>query len=135
VLVILVVLPFGFELHLIGAAVALLLLAVVGVGLGAFSCALAVVARKQESLFYVVQQTLMFPLLMLSGVLLPLDAAPSWMRALSRVNPLTYVVEAERALFAGHLTGSSVLFGTVGALGFAVVGVLLGARAMRYAAG
>jgi ABC-2 type transport system permease protein len=134
-LIVLVVLPFGFELHLVGALVALLLLAVVGVGLGAFSCALAVAARKQESLFYVVQQTLMFPLLMLSGVLLPLDTAPSWMRAVSRANPLTYVVEAERALFAGHLTGTSVLYGTVSSVGFAVAGVLVGARAMRYAAG
>lgn len=134
-LIVLVVLPFGFELHLVGALVALLLLAVVGVGLGAFSCALAVAARKQESLFYVVQQTLMFPLLMLSGVLLPLDTAPSWMRAVSRANPLTYVVEAERALFAGHLTGTTVLYGTVCSVGFAVAGVLVGARAMRYAAG
>jgi ABC-2 type transport system permease protein len=135
VLIILVVLPFGFELHFVGALVALLLLAVIGVGLGAFSCALAVVARKQESLFYVVQQTLMFPLLMLSGVLLPLDSAPSWMRALSRVNPLTYVVEAERALFAGHLTGTAIGCGTASAVGFAVAGVLVGARAMRYASG
>lgn len=134
-LIILVVLPFGFELHFVGALVALLLLAVIGVGLGAFSCALAVAARKQESLFYVAQQTLMFPLLMLSGVLLPLDTAPSWMRALSRVNPLTYVVEAERALFAGQLAGTSILYGTVSAFGFAVAGVLIGARAMRYASG
>lgn len=134
-LIIVVVLPFGFELHLVGALVALLLLALIGVGLGAFSCALAVAARKQESLFYVVQQTLMFPLLMLSGVLLPLDAAPSWMRALSRVNPLTYVVEAERALFAGQLAGTSIVYGMVSAFGFAAVGVFVGARAMRYAAG
>lgn len=132
VLIVLVVLPFGFELHLVGALVALLLLAVIGVGLGAFSCALAVLARKQESLFYLVQQTLMFPLLMLSGVLLPLDGAPAWMRALSRVNPLTYVVEAERALFAGQLSGTAVLHGVLSAVAFAVAGVLVGARAMRF---
>ncbi|MFD9741391.1 ABC transporter permease [Umezawaea sp. NPDC059074] len=132
-LIIVVVLPFGFEPHLVGAVVAMLLLAVIGIGLGAFSCALAVLARKQESLFYVVQQTLLFPLLMLSGVLLPLDTAPSWMRAVSRVNPLTYVVEAERDLFAGHLSGTAVLHGVASAVGFAVVGVLVGARAMRRA--
>ncbi|PRY35267.1 ABC transporter permease [Umezawaea tangerina] len=130
-LIIVVVLPFGFRLHLVGALVAMLLLSVVGVGLGAFSCALAVVARKQEPMFYVVQQTLMFPLLMLSGVLLPIDTAPSWMRLLSRLNPLTYVVEAERALFAGDVAGSAVLGGLVSAVAFAVVGVLVGARAMR----
>jgi len=132
-LIIVVVLPFGFEFHLVGAVVAMLLLAVIGIGLGAFSCALAVLARKQESLFYVVQQTLLFPLLMLSGVLLPLGTAPTWMRAVSRVNPLTYVVEAERDLFAGHLSGTAVLHGVASAVGFAVVGVLVGARAMRRA--
>lgn len=130
-LIIVVVLPFGFDLHVVGTVSALFLLTVIGVGLGAYSCALAVAARKQESLFYVIQQTLLFPLLMLSGVLLPMESAPAWLRAISRVNPLTYIVDAERALFAGRLTGVSVVVGTLCAVVFAVSGVLVGARAMR----
>ena len=43
-------------------------------------------------MFWGVQQTLLFPLLLLSGMLLPLDDGPGWLQALSKVNPLTYIV-------------------------------------------
>ena len=79
------------------------ILATFGVGLGALSHSLAMAVKRQEYLFWLVQQTLLFPLLLLSGILLPLDAAPGWLQALSRLNPLTYVVEAERALVRRRL--------------------------------
>ena len=41
------------------------------------------------------------PLLILSGMLLPLDAGPRWVQIVGRFNPLTWIVDAERALFAG----------------------------------
>ena len=44
-----------------------------GVGLGSLSYALAIAVRKQEWMFWVVQQTLIFPLMILSGMLLPLE--------------------------------------------------------------
>jgi len=81
-----------------------------------------------------VQQTLLLPLMILSGMLLPLDMGPGWMRALSRVNPLTYIVEAERALFAGDLGRPSVVAGALAAFTIAVVGLTFGIRAMRRAA-
>lgn len=113
----------------------LLILAVFGVGLGALSYALALAVRKREWLFWAVQQTLTFPLLILSGVLLPLEAAPPWMLALSRVNPLTYIVEAERALFAGDLANPAVLAGALTAIAVAVVGLAVGTRTIRRSGG
>jgi len=76
----------------------------------------------------VVQQTLVFPLLILSGVLLPLENAPAWF------NPLTYIVEAERALFAGNLSDPSVLNGMFAAGVVAALGLLMGVRGMKQAA-
>ena len=35
-----------------------------------------------------------------SGMLLPLESGPEWMQVASKFNPLTYLVNAERALFA-----------------------------------
>jgi ABC-2 type transport system permease protein len=102
--------------------------------LGALSHSLAIAVRRQEYLFWAVQQTLLFPLLLLSGILLPLDGAPGWLTALSRLNPLTYVVEAERALFAGELTSPTVAIGAAMALGVAIVGLAVGARMLRRAA-
>ncbi|OUC98565.1 ABC transporter permease [Streptosporangium minutum] len=133
VLIIAVVLPLGFRLHPAGALAGLLLLTVLGVGLGSLSFALALAARRQPSIFYGVQQTLLFPLVLLSGVLLPMDDAPSWLYGMARANPVTYVVEAERALFAGDLSHPSVPYGVLAAVTVALVGLAVGTRGMRRA--
>jgi len=130
IIIVVVVLPFGFRLYPLGMLVGLVLLAVFGVGLGALSYALAIAVKKQEWMFYAVQQTLIFPVLILSGMLLPIDAGPDWMKVLARFNPLTYIVEAERALFAGDFAQSSILFGIIAAVALAVVGLTVGTRAM-----
>jgi len=133
-LIVAIVTPFGFQLHPAGVVAGLLLLAVFGVGLGALSHSLAMAVKRQEYLFWLVQQTLLFPVLLLSGILLPLEAAPDWLQALSRLNPLTYVVDAERALFAGELADPAVAIGAAVAAGVAIVGLGIGTRMMRRAA-
>lgn len=126
-----VCIPFGFRFHVLPALVGLVLLGVFGVGIGALSHALALASKNREWLFWGVQQTLIFPLLILSGMLLPLDEGPAWMRAISTVNPVNWVVQAERALFAGDLGDITVLWGWIAAIVLAVVGLAVGIRAMR----
>lgn len=133
VLIVAALLPFGFRLYPLGALTGLLILAVFGLGLGGLTFALAIAAKRREELFYAVQQVVLFPLLLLSGVLMPMEAAPSWLSALSHANPVTYIVEAERALFAGDLSSEPVLYGAIAAAAMAVVGLALGTRAMRRA--
>jgi ABC-2 type transport system permease protein len=135
IVIVLAVLPFGFRLYPLGAILGLLILATFGVGLGALSYALALAVRKQEWLFWAIQQTLNFPLLILSGMLLPLDAAPGWMQTASRLNPLTPIVQAERALFAGDFGHPSVVAGIITALAISAVGLFVGTRAMRRSVG
>jgi ABC-2 type transport system permease protein len=130
VVVVLVMLPFGFVLFPVGAVVGLALLAVLGVGVGSLSYALALAVRKQDWMFWVVHQTLVFPLMILSGMLLPLETGPRWMQVASAANPLKYVVDAERALFAGDLTAPAVAWGWVAAVVTAVVGLTVGIRTM-----
>ena len=125
----LVAVPFGFELFPAHIVLGLVLLGVFGVGVGSLSYALAIAARKTEWIFWAVQQTLLFPLLILSGMMLPLETGPEWMQVLSKVNPLTYIVEAERVLFTGQL-GVEVLWGAVAAGATAAVGLLVGVRSI-----
>jgi hypothetical protein len=105
-----------------------LLLGVFGVGMGAFSNALAIASRKREWMFWAVQQSLLFPLLILSGMMLPLEAGPEWMQVVSRFNPLTYIVDAERALFSGTFADRSVPLAVVAALITCAVGLWVGVR-------
>jgi len=130
VIVIAVMIPFGFELHLAGAVTGLALLAVFGIGLGSFSYALAIAVRKQDWMFWVVQQTFLFPLMILSGMLLPLENGPGWMQTAAKFNPLSYVVDAERTLFAGDLSAATVTQGWIAVLITAALGLTVGIRTM-----
>ncbi|MGE4426084.1 MAG: ABC transporter permease [Solirubrobacteraceae bacterium] len=135
VLIVLVSLPFGFDPHAAGGLIGLVLLATFGVGLGALSYALALAVKDQDWMFWMVQQTFLFPLMLLSGMLLPIDDGPGWLRALSAANPLTYVVDAERALFAGDIGTTTVLWGVLAAVGTAAAGLAIGVRTIRRTAG
>ena len=126
----LVAVPFGFELFPAHIVVGLLILGVFGVGVGALSYALAIAARKTEWIFWAVQQSLLFPLLILSGMMLPLETGPQWMQVASKFNPLTYIVDAERTLFSGTFADTDVLLGAVAALVTALLGLWVGVRAV-----
>lgn len=130
-LIVSLALPLGFRLHPAGASAGLALLIVFGVGLGSLSFVLAIASRPSGTLFFGVTQMVMFPLLLLSGLLLPLEFGPAWLRVAAALNPVSYVVEAERALFAGRFTDTSVLYGVLAAVAVAAAGLALGVRAMR----
>jgi ABC-2 type transport system permease protein len=130
-IILLVVTPFSFDLHLGGVLVGMAILSLFSIGVGALSFALALASQDQEWLFWTVQQTLIFPVLLLAGVLLPLEGAPRWLQVASDLNPLTYVVEAERALFDGSYPLDTVAYGFTGAAVVAALGLFVGLRAME----
>jgi ABC-2 type transport system permease protein len=125
-LVTLVAIPFGFKLYPVHVLVGLLLLGVFGVG--AFSNALAIASRKREWMFWAVQQSLLFPLLILSGMMLPLEAGPRWIQVLGQFNPLTYIVNAERALFAGTFNDPAIAWAVLAAVITCIAGLWVGVK-------
>lgn len=133
VIVVAVVVPFDFELHVLGTLAGLVILGVFCVGLGSLSYALALAAKGQDWIFWTVQQTLLFPLLLLAGMLLPIDGGPGWLQTMSQLNPLTYIVDAERALFAGTFDAGLLAAGSAAAVLVCALGVWVGARSMRAA--
>ena len=132
-IVVAVVAPTSFDVHPLGIVTGLLMLSVFCVGLGSLSYALALATRGQDWIFWTVQQTFLFPVLLLAGMLLPVDAGPGWLRTLSTLNPLTYIVDAMRDLFAGSFDAGMLLQGTAAAVLVCAVGVTVGVRSMRAA--
>ncbi len=132
-LIVAVVIPFGFRFEVGGAVIGMAMLAVFGVGLGALSYSLALAVKSEDWIFWSVQQTLIFPLLLLSGMLIPVEDGPAWLRSLSQVNPLTHIVDAERLLFDGVVLDAQVFYGAVAAGLLAVVGLWVGIRSMQRA--
>lgn len=93
------------------------LLALVGLMVASFSYGIAFIFKDQGALAGMIS-ALTLPLLLLSGVLLPLTLAPPLMKTLADINPFSHVVEAARLLMAGTLTDSAI------PLAFAIVGGL-----------
>ncbi|MFC7078628.1 ABC transporter permease [Haloarcula halophila] len=67
----------------------------------ALSNIIAVVTRDQESTI-IGANLLQFPLLFVSTAFLPLDAMPDWIEVVATFNPITYGVDAARALMLGQ---------------------------------
>ncbi|GAA2784301.1 ABC transporter permease [Saccharopolyspora taberi] len=123
VLIVLAAVAFGMPVSFLSVLLGLVLLGLLSAALAGGSYLLAL-RLTNEYEFAPVVQSLSMPLLLLSGFLIPMDVGPEWLRALSRVNPMTYVVDAERALFSGEV--SFVVFvgvGVSGGLAFGVLGV------------
>ena len=127
-LIVVVSIPFGFVLYPLHVIAGLLLLGVFGIGMGAFSYALAIASRKREWMFWAVQQSLLFPLLILSGMMLPLENGPRWMQVIGAFNPLTYIVNAERALFSGSFTDPAIGWAVLAAVLTCAAGLWVGVR-------
>jgi ABC-2 type transport system permease protein len=62
---------------------------------------------KQFQAFMALTQMLVLPLFFLSGALYPLTGLPSWLTALTRIDPITYVVSPMRHAVFTHLNVST----------------------------
>jgi len=58
---------------------------------------------KQIQAFMALTQLFVLPLFFLSGALYPLNGLPSWLTVLTRIDPLTYIVDPMRQAVFGHL--------------------------------
>jgi ABC-2 type transport system permease protein len=78
--------------------------------------------------FNLIVSFLVFPLFFLSGALFPIDNLPSWLRAFTTLNPVTYAVDGMRGVMLGMSTFPVIMdFGVL--LGFAVVMIVIGSIA------
>ena len=87
-------------LKLLASAVFLVL------GSAFFAClsmTIAGIALKRDRLMGI-GQAITMPLFFSSSALYPTEVMPGWLQAISKVNPLTYEVEALRALLVGTST-------------------------------
>jgi ABC-2 type transport system permease protein len=68
------------------------------------------------------------PLMLLSGIMLPLTLGPGWLQGIARVTPFRYIIDAMRDGFAGHYLNTVMLEGVAVALGLAAVCLWIAAR-------
>ncbi|MBL7498371.1 ABC transporter permease [Frankia sp. CNm7] len=115
--------PLGLHLHS-GFAVAALLLLALAVALSCLGYGLALVLRSEDALAPVLQGVTL-PVMLLSGIFLPLTFAPAWLDNTAEAIPLRHTTDAVRALMLGS---GSYWIGIVVTVALAVVLVTFGAR-------
>ena len=124
-ILILIALPFGLSIHPLGVVVVLLLIGLIGLLTASIAYAVAL-AVKSEDTYAPIVFTAALPILLLSGVLLPMSIAP--LQNVAHINPLLYAVDAARAVFNDHLTDVSVAQGVIILAVLSVIAVVIGAR-------
>jgi ABC-2 type transport system permease protein len=133
IVMILVAIPFGLTVDASGVLLMLGLLGLIGLVTGPTSYALALATRSEDALAPLMNM-IVFPILLLSGVLLPMSLAPDWLQTLANLNPFSHAVNAARDLFNGASGSSEVLLGIGLMAALAFVAVFAARRSFSRAA-
>ena len=112
------------------ALIGMILMVMLGASLfSTFSLIIACIVKTRER-FMGIGQVLTMPLFFASNAIYPISIMPHWLQVVSRINPLTYLVEALRTLM---LPGSQISFHGLGLdiavlLGIQIVLIVIAAR-------
>jgi len=98
----------GFRPNAGGMVLLILLLLLAGLTMASCSYAIALILKNESSLAAMVN-LFALPLLLLSGVMLPLTLAPDLLQNIAKGNPFAYAVNGGRALVNGNLSDITVI--------------------------
>jgi ABC-2 type transport system permease protein len=125
---------FGLDAPLAGLVLGLLVVAALGAAFSSASYAAALMLKSEDALAPLANG-LAVPLLLLSGILLPMSLAPGWLEAISDANPVKHVVDGVRALFLEGSVTMTVVWGVVATLGLVGAALALGTRTFERESG
>jgi ABC-2 type transport system permease protein len=131
-IIVILAIPFGLEINPGGVGVAFLMLALIGIMMSPLSYTLALVLKSEDALAPVVNG-ISVPLLLLSGVMLPMSLAPDWLQTVAKFNPLYHAVVAIRSLFNASYGDSEIVVGVVLLVVLSILTIRLGARSFARA--
>jgi ABC-2 type transport system permease protein len=121
---------FGLTLSwpaVISTIIAVILLALT---FASISYAVAVITKDEEPLIGLLN-LVGPPLLLLSGILLPMTLAPKWLQHIADVNPVSHVVDGMRDAYLGEWWTSDIGWGILAAVAMTVFFVGFGTRAFQ----
>jgi ABC-2 type transport system permease protein len=120
----------GMRGDVVGIVLGIAITLVVGGACAAASNALALTTKSEDVMAPVIN-IVMMPVLLLSGILLPMTLGPEWLQTVSDFMPFRWIVDAVRDGFAGDLGSSAVLWGSVWTVILAALGTWWGTATFR----
>ncbi|MGW1057172.1 ABC transporter permease [Micromonospora sp. NBC_01412] len=127
VIITLLALLFDLRVFIGDLLLAYLMLALIALMTSAVSYGVALKVKSEDALAPLMN-TVAQPVLLLSGILLPLTFAPGWLQGIAEWNPFSWAVDGTRALFAGDLGNDKVWQGLAIIAVLAAAGVVWAAR-------
>ncbi len=100
----------GMRGSVAGMVVGIILTLFIGGACAAASNALALTTKSEDVMAPVINMVMM-PVLLLSGILLPMTLGPAWLRTISDFMPFRWIVDAVRGSFVGELGTSTNAWG------------------------
>jgi ABC-2 type transport system permease protein len=127
VIITLLALLFDLRVFIGNLLLAYLMLALISLMTSAVSYGVALLVKSEDALAPLMN-TVAQPVLLLSGILLPLTFAPGWLQGIADWNPFSWAVDGTRALFRGDLGSADVWQGLIIMAVLAVLAVFWAAR-------
>jgi ABC-2 type transport system permease protein len=127
VIITLLALVFDLRVFIGNLLLAYLMLALISLMTSAVSYGVALLVKSEDALAPLMN-TVAQPVLLLSGILLPLTFAPGWLQGIADWNPFSWAVNGTRALFRGDLGAPAVWQGLLIMAVLAVAAVAWAAR-------
>lgn len=115
-----------FDGILLGIALTLL----IGGACAASSLAFALTVKSEDVMAPVINMVMM-PVLLLSGILLPMTIGPGWLEKASDFMPIRWVVDAVRNAFGGNWDGSTLFWGSAWSVGLFALAIWWGTATFR----
>ncbi|MEV7001904.1 ABC transporter permease [Streptomyces sp. NPDC093982] len=131
VLLVLAALVMGLRAPLPGVLIGFAFVGLLTVSLASLSYALAMKVRTPQEFGPAINA--MTPMMLLSGLMLPMTLGPTWLDVLSHFVPFRYLVDAVRDAYVGSYATTPMLYGVLVAIAFAALAVTVGTRVFRTA--
>jgi len=130
--IILIGVAFLFGLRVGPGAIfaSLVLVGMLGAAFSYFSYAAGLWLKSEDVLAPMIN-SIALPLMLLSGILLPMSLAPRWLQIFSDFNPIKHVVQALRSVFRGEYLNFETILGLFLALGVLGVAAIVGNLAIK----
>jgi ABC-2 type transport system permease protein len=126
----LIAVAFGLRVPVAGALITVGIVGMLGISLASLSYAAGLWLKSEDALAPLLNM-ISVPVLLLSGILLPMSLAPRWLQRIASANPFNHVVEGARAAFRNDLGNSSLVIGLASAALLAVAGLAIATRTFQ----
>lgn len=120
----------GMDASVSGALLGIGLTLLLGGACSAASYGLAL-TTKSEDVMAPILNSIFLPVLLLSGILIPITLAPQWLITASDFMPIKHIVNGVRASFAGDIATSATFWGTAWAFVLTGIAVWWGTSTFR----